>query len=180
MTCKGQGGCVDKMLLYLLLFFPRYVRAQSFPREFILDCHHGLAARFLLHGSCNYFCMGSLYSDHQSVLFIAIAADGLHLYVHKNIALSVLQHHHCISYPYGHHLRSSVCRYQYTLLFVWYCFASREILLTLFSIPKDIIAPYFHHAAWQSQPITYRQSRSSLHLYPNHLPSKVFVASIGD
>ena len=53
----------------------------------------------------------------------------------------------CISYPYG----ITTMIYLFVAinigwLFVWYCFARREIPLTLFSILKDI-APYFLLAA---------------------------------
>ena len=70
------------------------------------------------------------------------------IFMFNSIALSVLQLiTACISYPYG----ITTMIYLFVAinigwLFVWYCFARREIPLTLFSILKDI-APYFLLAA---------------------------------
>ena len=70
------------------------------------------------------------------------------IFMFNSIALSVLQLiTACISYPYG--ITTMIYLFvaiNILWLFVWYCFARREIPLTLFSILKDI-APYFLLAA---------------------------------
>ena len=80
--------------------------------------------------------------------WLASARGRSSIFMFNSIALSVLQLiTACISYPYG----ITTMIYLFVAinigwLFVWYCFARREIPLTLFSILKDI-APYFLLAA---------------------------------
>ena len=100
------------------------------------------------------------------------------IFMFNSIALSVLQLiTACISYPYG--ITTMIYLFvaiNILWLFVWYCFARREIPLTLFSILKDI-APYFLLAASLTIAAHYITSGIT-NLYLSLAIKVVFVASL--
>ena len=145
---QRQAAVFHKMLRFTaFISFPAMFGLSLISREFILIAitDKWLASARIMQLLCIW---GAFIPINNLFSLLLVSRGRSSIFMFNSIALSVLQLiTACISYPYG----ITTMIYLFVAinigwLFVWYCFARREIPLTLFSILKDI-APYFLLAA---------------------------------
>ena len=145
---QRQAAVFHKMLRFTaFISFPAMFGLSLISREFILIAitDKWLASARIMQLLCIW---GAFIPINNLFSLLLVSRGRSSIFMFNSIALSVLQLiTACISYPYG----ITTMIYLFVAinigwLFVWYCFARREIPLTLFGILKDI-APYFLLAA---------------------------------
>ena len=145
---QRQAAVFHKMLRFTaFISFPAMFGLSLISREFILMAitDKWLASARIMQLLCIW---GAFIPINNLFSLLLVSRGRSSIFMFNSIALSVLQLiTACISYPYG--ITTMIYLFvaiNILWLFVWYCFARREIPLTLFSILKDI-APYFLLAA---------------------------------
>lgn len=135
---QRQAAVFHKMLRFTaFISFPAMFGLSLISREFILIAitDKWLASARIMQLLCIW---GAFIPINNLFSLLLVSRGRSSIFMFNSIALSVLQLiTACISYPYG--ITTMIYLFvaiNILWLFVWYCFARREIPLTLFSILK--------------------------------------------